>query len=151
MEEKVAKRAAYIENLNAQILSGKFVPNRDNGVQMRSLASQTKYYSIVGGSNEQTLFFYDVSPSGFYSFVFKLYNDASSEEDAEFDVYAVNSDGTIGTHLAGQVNEIHPGSSKSTYVLSSTYLGPDFAVIVENDGWWWDTDVQITGRVVCNE
>ena len=150
LEDRERSRQNYIEELNKQILRWEMVTKDDgNSVLMEGRAGAEQSFYIVWGDKRQTLFFYGVNQwyyNGFkYGYAFTVNNDSSSETDVNFAVYKLNSNGTIWSKFIGRQNDIHAWNSKTVVKRETDWTTQDFAIIIENDGYFFQKDIVVSG------
>ena len=143
-------REMHLNEYNLKILSGDIVLPKPQ--ENKGMGPETQYFNIVGGNQEQVLYFFHTIGSGLTVRTFTVYNDSSSDDDVNFAIYTVNSDLTLNSKVKGWYNDIHPGQSKQvSNVLQFSPESTTLAVVLENDGWFWQNDVVVSGHVVFNE
>lgn len=142
-EQREESRIDYINMLNEKIKNWEVIFWTDK--MMRS-NGQVKNFYIKDWNDKQTLFFsnnnLETTLNEVY-YKFRLTNNASSEDEANFAVYQRDLDWTIGHKLTKWKTDIDPGDSWDLQFLTSKYNFNGVFVIVENNWWSWNHNIPV--------
>lgn len=139
-EEIDLERDLYIQELNKAILEGKIELNRTR--------SSSQDFDILGWNKKETFYFYGVQ-KWFGGFNFVVSNNSTSDTDVNFAVFEMNPNGTVGSKVSWWHNDIHAWESKNVSfdLWGSDVFFKDFAVTVENDGYFWQNNVRVSWTI----
>lgn len=147
-QHREQSREEYLKALDEKLLKQKETPIKFNIFSLfRSFSSSnSQYFEIIWGDKKQNFQFYNVVHL-FYGNTFTITNDKASEDDINFSVYLLNTDGTRGKKIWWWYNDIKPWTSKTVSFRSNYSETRDFVIIIENDGYFWQNNKKVSWSI----